>query len=115
MFDLGPIIHKHAARQHVTGAIRKEDLPVVGAGRLPEIIGGWRVEGHQALLSADCSVEWLIEACNWLRERGIRYRLGAQWMAEHCVSGVNCTLDGYVISIDREGIDQISLFHLIFV
>ena len=115
MFDLGQIIHPNAVRQFVIGTIRPEDLPVLGAGKLPEIIGGWRTKGHQVSLSANYSVEWLIEACDWLTGRGVRFRLGAQWMAEHHGTEVDCTLDSYAISIDRDGFDLILLFHLIFV
>ena len=114
VFDLGQIIHTNAARQHVVGTIYERDLPVVAAGRIPEIVGGWRTEGHQVSLSANYTMEWLIEACDWLTRRNVRFRLGARWMVEHHGTDVDCTLDEYVISIERDDLDLIPLFYLIF-
>ena len=114
MFDLGQIVHRNAVWQHVVGTIRKGDLPVVTAGRIPEIVGGWRTKGHQVSLSANYTMEWVIEACDWLTQRNVRFRLGAQWMVEHHGTDVDCILDEYVISIEQDDFDLISLFHLIF-
>jgi len=115
MFDLGAIIHSNAARQHVIGNIQQDDLRVVAAGRIPEIVGGWRTEGHQVLFTANFSIDWVIEACEWLSSRNIKFRLGAEWLIERHGTDVDCMLDNYIVSIGQSDSEVVSLFQMIFV
>jgi len=115
MFELRQIIRLNAARQHIVGTIHEGDLPIVAAGHIPEIVGGWRIKGHQVSLSADHTMEWVVEACNWLTRRNVRFRIGARWIVEHYGMDVKCTLEKYIISIEQDNSDLFALFHLVFV
>jgi len=115
MFDLGAIIHSNAARQHMIGNIQQDDLQSVAAGRIPEIVGGWRNEGHQVFFTANFSIDWVVEACEWLNSRNIKFRLGAEWMIERHGTDVGCMLDNYIVSSNQNNSEIISLFQLIFI